>query len=177
MARAIDYTYSWHEGYLECVYSDGRWGQTGSGGRLLVTRAADNTPMEEPEDRTGEEVVGWRAVCFETGDDADCWFGPTWTRVATKTEQNPAVLQIFSADDWLVGDHADTIMTAWLRHLVPHIGTPSVESAAAMATDAQFRLTLAVLDARDKGASWAKIGAAVGISRQSAHERWANYRD
>lgn len=29
-----------------------------------------------------------------------------------------------------------------------------------------------VVDARERGASWAQIGAALGISRQAAHERY-----
>ncbi|MGW4644083.1 hypothetical protein ACWEN6_36580 [Sphaerisporangium sp. NPDC004334] len=37
----------------------------------------------------------------------------------------------------------------------------------------QTRLNTAVLAAREAGHSWAEIGAAVGITRQSAHERWA----
>jgi hypothetical protein len=36
------------------------------------------------------------------------------------------------------------------------------------------RLGKTVAAAKSAGASWADIGRAVGISRQSAHERWAD---
>lgn len=48
----------------------------------------------------------------------------------------------------------------------------SVEEAAAAHGEASEQLDQAVARARDYGASWADIGRAVGITRQSAHERW-----
>lgn len=48
-----------------------------------------------------------------------------------------------------------------------------VATEAAGLSAADDRLTEAVRAARTAGASWADIGGAVGIARQSAHERWA----
>ncbi len=39
---------------------------------------------------------------------------------------------------------------------------------------AHQRLERAVRDARAAGATWAQIGAATGVSRQAAHERWGH---
>ena len=46
--------------------------------------------------------------------------------------------------------------------------------AAREYTQAGHRLDKTVAAAKAAGASWADIGRAVGISRQSAHERWAD---
>ena len=49
-----------------------------------------------------------------------------------------------------------------------------VEAAAREYNQAGHRLDKTVAAAKAAGASWADIGRAVGISRQSAHERWAD---
>ena len=55
----------------------------------------------------------------------------------------------------------------------PIIDVTSVRDAAVGAQEARLELDNAVLHARSMGVSWAKVGAAVGISRQSAHNRWS----
>lgn len=47
-----------------------------------------------------------------------------------------------------------------------------VRSATEGVVKAQLALDAAVFAARGAGASWAQIGQAAGMSRQSAHERW-----
>lgn len=49
----------------------------------------------------------------------------------------------------------------------------SVEAAAGLARAAQRLLAAAVVGERLGGASWEEIGAQLGITRQSAHERYA----
>lgn len=49
-----------------------------------------------------------------------------------------------------------------------------LEAAAREYNRAGQRLAKTVAAAKAAGASWADIGRAVGISRQSAHERWAD---
>lgn len=39
---------------------------------------------------------------------------------------------------------------------------------------AESHVDAAVVRAREAGLSWAQIGATLGISRQSAHERWGH---
>lgn len=51
-------------------------------------------------------------------------------------------------------------------------GLEAVRRAAEDRRAAELNLDHAVAAARKVGSSWAEIGDAVGISRQSAHERW-----
>lgn len=53
------------------------------------------------------------------------------------------------------------------------VGIASVRDAAADLRSAGPKLDTAVLHARSAGRSWSKIGAAAGMSRQSAHNRWS----
>lgn len=53
-----------------------------------------------------------------------------------------------------------------------HLGI--VARISAEIADAHDRLEAAVRDARADGATWAQIGAAAGITRQAAHERWGH---
>lgn len=48
----------------------------------------------------------------------------------------------------------------------------AVAEAAASVERAQALLEATVVLAREAGATWAQIGDAAGMSRQSAHERW-----
>src|SRR5918995_4219233 len=48
-----------------------------------------------------------------------------------------------------------------------------VERAVQLVDDARAVLDRAVVYERERGASWQTIGAAIGISRQTAHERFA----
>lgn len=48
-----------------------------------------------------------------------------------------------------------------------------VERAVQLVDDARALLERAVVYERERGASWQTIGAAIGISRQTAHERFA----
>ena len=47
-------------------------------------------------------------------------------------------------------------------------------NAANAVLRSEARLGEAVAAAREAGATWAQIGEAVGMSRQSAHERWGH---
>ena len=52
------------------------------------------------------------------------------------------------------------------------IDLPALEEFAALAVTADLALRAAVSHLRDLGHSWADIGNALGITRQSAHERF-----
>jgi len=104
------------------------------------------------------EVVGWRPQC-------DCgWQGPLEPRPAGLSDRDamgaPQVIE-------------DAIFAAWEAHRAPSQATFLVERAAEAHRRAGQELTEAVTAARQAGVSWAEIGRAAGISRQSAHERWA----
>ena len=72
-----------------------------------------------------------------------------------------------------VGDE-DAIHEEWKAHIAPSEAILGVEAAAREYAQAGQRLDKTVAAAKAAGASWADIGRAVGISRQSAHERWAD---
>ena len=69
--------------------------------------------------------------------------------------------------------HVDEqIYQEWLSHL-PSPSLADVRAAAGDVHKAEARLNEAVQRARAAGSSWADVGDAAGITRQSAHERWA----
>lgn len=49
-----------------------------------------------------------------------------------------------------------------------------LSQASASVKRAEAELSATVIAARKTGASWAQIGAALGMTRQSAHERWGH---
>src|SRR5215211_7484547 len=65
------------------------------------------------------------------------------------------------------------------RHFVPTTsdrhsqGGMMVEDAARLVSAGQYVLERAVIYERERGRSWETIGEALGITRQSAHERFA----
>lgn len=68
----------------------------------------------------------------------------------------------------------DAIHDGWKAHLAPLEAVTGVEAAAREYNQAGRRLDKTVAAAKAAGASWTGIGRAVGISRQSTHERWAD---
>ncbi|RAM37254.1 AsnC family protein [Arthrobacter globiformis] len=117
------------------------------------------------------EIVGWRGHC-------SCgWQGDRWERVASPTAADfNRRRDYISADD---SAHAslrveDAIHNEWNAHVAPSEALLGLEAAARDYNRAGRRLAKTVAAAKATGASWADIGRAVGISRQSAHERWAD---
>lgn len=95
---------------------------------------------------------GWRGRC-------DCgWSGPSHVTATMLDPDLPAAVE-------------EAIRREWAAHLPP-ASLRALRQAAAAARIAQEHLEAAVCAARDDGRSWADIGSAVGITRQTAHERW-----
>ncbi|MFE2961142.1 hypothetical protein [Nocardia tengchongensis] len=165
-----------HEGYVAFVFADGLSGGAWSGGPIATT-TADGKPLggDEWQHRADADVVAWRAVCsdLDSPSGRECWRGPVWTRVASAAEQDLTQRRIYSTDSMLPGGIENAIMLDWELHIAPTAGTYAVELAADEVSQAQDRLAQAVLEARERGASWEEIGRAAGMTRQSAHERWA----
>lgn len=63
-----------------------------------------------------------------------------------------------------------------LNSIAAHPGdwTDVVLTAQAIATDVRYLQWRAAQSARERGASWQEIADLFGISRQAAHERWAD---
>lgn len=164
-----------HEGYVAWLAPDGRatGGSRLDGVVFMNPRWAYGADESvEPFDLTvpWAEVTGWRVQC-ECG-----WRGTTWQRDEA-TNDDPTEEQL-DADHMLLPDGRtleDVGHEEWKQHVQPLTAAESVRSASAAARDAVAALDEAVAAARagNPPATWEQIGRAVGISRQSAHERWA----
>jgi hypothetical protein len=152
-----------HEGWAAATFADGGlgggWGTPHSGGPagVMVTRIGDR-PLgySEWQYRPPADITGWRAGC-------DCgWLGPEHPRPAGLVpEFNDAP-----------ADLEELCRAEWEAHVKPLKGLAEVDQLATEHAEIGRRLTAAVGRARGRGSSWAEIGAATGMSRQSAHERW-----
>jgi hypothetical protein len=58
--------------------------------------------------------------------------------------------------------------------MTPDPALSAITKASTSLRQAESELDAAVTNARAAGLSWAQIGAALGVSRQSAHERWGH---
>lgn len=165
-----------HEGWVVPLFADGAEGNGSSSAAGIYV----STPSGVDEVRPDAAVVGWRAGC-------ECeWRGRPWTRVhsaaaagAEAWHSDGSVVDethrlIFQPGGFYDLDNVAerVVIDEWREHIAPFKAVESVEEAAAKYGAAGRELDNAVAAARAAGASWADIGRAVGISRQSAHERW-----
>ncbi|MEV6073423.1 AsnC family protein [Nocardia sp. NPDC052001] len=161
-----------HEGWVAAVFADGMYGGTYGAGTVSATTRADGTPIRDAslwEERPRSEVVAWQPLC-ECGN----WRGARWERVDTAAEQDLARYRAYSEDAWPPEEAEERTYAEWKHHIAPFKALNAIEDAAEAVSAAQAELTEAVNQARDFGASWDAIGRAAGMTRQSAHERWAN---
>ncbi|TYQ10488.1 UNVERIFIED_ORG: hypothetical protein L601_002300000060 [Gordonia westfalica J30] len=136
--------------------------------------------------RPSAEIVGWLLRCdcrhWESSDryssDRSSWTDPVrWARVPSASLEDLARHRVFAPDSDLdVGmraEVAEAVRAEWRReHLDPLDVEAEIRAAAVARRDADARLDAAVAKARRLGRSWAAIGAAAGMTRQSANERW-----
>ncbi|MFN8036117.1 MAG: hypothetical protein U0V73_09305 [Acidimicrobiia bacterium] len=76
----------------------------------------------------------------------------------------------------MILDHeqlADEAEATPLEHLVDSSPLHKIEEAAHIIRSAEDLLDASVLEARRAGFTWGAIGASLGVSRQAAHERFA----
>jgi hypothetical protein len=162
-----------HEGWAAQVVPDGRLSASSSGEGVLVQgvtgRYRRDELMRDYEIVPDAEVIGWRGACT-------CgWQGALWTRVGSAAEEDlPRRRAYIPASGF--SDPSATVEEAigeeWRAHAVPVTLVADVRAAARGYARAGERLTASVAAAKAAGATWADIGAAVGITRQAAHERW-----
>jgi hypothetical protein len=164
-----------HEGWAAAVAPDGRLAGSSTIEGMLVEgitgRYRPDKMMPDYEVVPDREVIGWRGACT-------CgWRGELWERVSSPADADFSRRREYLAPNEFA--HAsskveDAIHDEWKTHLAPLEAVAGVKAAAREYSQAGQRLDKTVAAAKAAGASWADIGRAVGISRQSAHERWAD---
>ncbi len=177
-----------HEGYLAPMFGDGQRGRSviaeGVPPHEVVLGA--ETQHEDGSwvwtTRPAGEVTSWVVCCdcYRTASfgPASSWIGPVFTRVPSKTLEDLKARRVFATDDDVVyvSEREDVQGAAeelWRsEHAFGIDALTEVQAAAAATTQARLRLDAAVTIARQSGASWADIGRAAGMTRQSAQERW-----
>lgn len=165
-----------HEGWATAWFPDDMLGIASQGGLIQVAmpqaegRLFDYSAIDAEMWRSRDEVAGFQIVC-------DCgWRGTLWTRVRAPAEQDIEKRLLFSEDGY-ADDFDELLRPEWAAHIAPDEALRAVAEAAeelnAVTAPLAEQLEVRVLAARALGASWTDVGRAVGISRQSAHERWA----
>lgn len=164
-----------HEGWAAAVAPDGRLSGTSTSEGVLVEgitgRYRPDKMMPDYEVVPDSQIIGWRGAC-QCG-----WQGELWERVASPEAADFSLRREYLASDEFAhasNEVENAIHDEWKTHLAPLEAVAGVKAAAREYTQAGHRLDQTVAAAKSAGASWADIGRAVGISRQSAHERWAD---
>ena len=177
-----------HEGYLVPQFGDGQRGHSVTGDGTPNDQVVIGDAVQDADanwvypTRPAGEVTGW-VVCCDCSTPSSfgrvrTWVGPVFTRVPSRALEDPKALKIFAADDDVVyasdrEDVEETAMDLWRsEHGFSIDALVAVEAAAEAAAAAKERLAAAVALARHSGASWADIGRAAGMARQSAQGRW-----
>ncbi|MEU8347859.1 hypothetical protein AB0C74_39695 [Spirillospora sp. NPDC048832] len=176
-----------HEGWAPAVWADG-WISVGSGvgGALVLPVGPDGRTVHDGPDtfRDGWTADGWRGHCT-------CgWRGQMWERVSDPAEHDVTARRIYDGDPVLIdgkpvdvqrwgtapAEVEEAVYAEWDAHVRPLGALDVVRAEANAVAEAQIRLADAVQAARAEGSSWAEIGRAAGMTRQSAHERWGRSR-
>jgi len=177
-----------HEGYLAPMFGDGQRGRGITGGTIPPDEVVVGDEVQRADGswtwptRPAGEVTGW-VVCCDCHSTASfgapsSWIGPVFTRVPSRTLESLMARRVFAADNDVAyaSERADVQGAAvelWrTEHAFGSDALTEVEAAAAAVSQAKLRLDTAVALARHSSASWADIGRAAGMARQSAQERW-----
>lgn len=180
-----------HEGWLAPVFHDGQRGNGVSGGTIPRDHIAVGRETQAPDgtwhypSRPAGEVTGWMVVCDcasgamgVTPGPRSTWLGPLFTRVPSAALEDLQARRVHADDKDVVDvfhreDVEAVVADLWRSEHLFTAGTlEDVAAAADAISAARARLDSAVAMARHGGASWADIGRAAGMTRQSAQERW-----
>ncbi|MGW8812991.1 hypothetical protein [Gordonia terrae] len=173
-----------HEAALVAVFADGAesHGSTMVDGVDYEIVETGRHPDQDRR-RPSAEIIGWLLRCQcdrSSSSDGSAWTDPVqWTRVPSASLEDLTRHQVFAPDTDLDinvrPEVAAAAQAVWRReHLDPIDIDDEIRSAVAARRDADALLDAAVAKARSVGRSWADIGAATGMTRQSANERWKN---
>lgn len=131
--------------------------------------------------RPSAEIVGWLLSCDcrrWDSSEVSTWTDPVrWARVPSASLEDLARHRVFAPDTDVHADErpevAEAARAVWQRdHLDPIDVDDEIRAAADARRNADAQLDAAVAKARRLGRSWADIGTAAGMTRQSANERW-----
>ncbi|MGW6132350.1 hypothetical protein ACWFNE_20180 [Cellulomonas sp. NPDC055163] len=172
-----------HELYIASVFADGMSGGTTSSEGVAADVDADGRRLaiEDWQWRPEEEITGWRVCCDcrpATGSRVDTTVLATWERVRPPSAEDPAAGRFLAEGRWAASslsdreDVQDLAFALWDAHREPALAEKAIADAAAAARRAGQVLDEAVRTGRAAGLSWVDVGRAVGITRQSARERW-----
>lgn len=177
-----------HEGFLVAMFADGQRAAGVTSGAIADDQVVVGREVEQPDGtwawptRPAAEVTGW-VLCCDCSTRGrfgapDVWVGPVFTRVPSKALEALADRRIFAADEDVpfVAERDDVEKVSYelwrSEHTFNVDALGELESAAESLSQAKLRVEAAVVLARHSGASWAAIGRATGMTRQSAQERW-----
>jgi hypothetical protein len=183
-----------HEGYLIAEFSDGQQATgTISGNvpddQIIVDGEYDGEPGaitgQRHITRPAAEVIGWRVGCYCRTSESTFAVTGTWAsellvRVPSAALEDVPAGRIYAADEDVayVDDREDVSAAAVDRWQREHVAGPQalarIRTAREQVAVAERELGAAVQDARAAGESWEAIGRAAGITRQTAHQRWAS---
>lgn len=146
---------------------EGRAATIVDGGRRVVSYASDGMVLEDGTSVADSDAIGWRAEC-------SCgWKAPLMFERVSDPSAALKPWQVFETEGgWAPKEIEDICHTEWLDHVRPEMGIDEVRKAAEDHRLSGERLDSSVSEARRYGVSWADIGKAVGVTRQTAHERW-----
>jgi hypothetical protein len=138
-----------------------------SGGRRVVGYRGAEMELDDGTWVPGAETTGWQSWC-------SCgWRAPLPFERVTDPGLARRPDQVYDASGGPAPEWVEQICHAeWRDHVRPREVITWVKRAALELNAADARLDRAVAAARRSGTSWAQIAREVGISRQSAHERW-----
>ncbi|WOC63476.1 hypothetical protein RI444_22750 (plasmid) [Paenarthrobacter sp. AT5] len=165
-----------HEGWVAAVAPDGRLSASSNGtGMFVHGTTGDYEPAGEfyPDQEIvpHDLIMSWRGACT-------CgWQGELWQRVPTVADADVATRKEYAPIGEIAdvsGEVEEAVREEWLVHIAPSEAIRGVEAAAKEHRQAGHRLDKTVAAAKAAGASWTDIGRAARISRQAAHERWAD---
>lgn len=183
-----------HEAYLVAEFADGQRATGTSGAGVPDDQIIVGTEYEgEPgaiantryTTRPAAEVIGWRVVCncrtgvYDTWSETKTWMSDLLVRVPSAALEDVPAGRIYAADGDVIDvdfrdDVADMATNRWhSEHLDGPQALTRIRDARGRLAAADQELDGAVRDARAAGESWEAIGRAAGITRQTAHQRWA----
>lgn len=170
-----------HEMHLAPAFADGSLSSGSNAAGARIMNAPDGSPLvaEQWHTRPDEEVTGWVVCCThysDSGYSSTTERLATWERVATPEDEQPEAGRFYAADEAIDldarADVEELMLKVWHSHLEPVNARTAIAEAAQVVTRATRALDQAVETGRTAGLTWAEIGQAAGIARQSAHERW-----